>query len=89
MRIMTDIDSRTAREGQQFAVATIDDVFVGDQLVLPKYSPGRGTVIVARRARMFWRRGRLQIEINSIAAPDGAVVTVVLPESSSGISPLP
>src|SRR5579862_8503725 len=82
VRILADIDSRSAREGQQFTVASIDDVYVGDQVVLPKYSIGRGTVIVARKARIFWRRGRLQVEINSIEAPDGSTVPVVLPGDS-------
>src|SRR5579863_3851312 len=84
VRILSDLSSRSARAGQSFSVSTIDDVFVDGVLVVPKSSLGRGSIVVARRARSFWRRGRLQLAIMSIFAPDGTVIPVVLPGGAGG-----
>jgi hypothetical protein len=84
VRILSDISSRSARAGQSFSVSTVDDVYVDGVLVIPKSSLGRGSIVAARRARSFWRRGRLQITVTSIFAPDGTIIAVVLPDSGGG-----
>jgi hypothetical protein len=84
VRILSDLSSRSVRVGQLFSVATVDDVYVDGLLVVPKSSLGRGSIVAARRARSFWRRGRLQLTITSIFAPDGTVIPVVLPGGAGG-----
>jgi hypothetical protein len=84
VRILSDLSSRSARAGQSFSVATVDDVYVDGVLVVPKSSLGRGSIVTARRARSFWRRGRLQVTITSIIAPDGTIIPVVLPGGAGG-----
>ncbi|HLJ84211.1 MAG TPA: hypothetical protein VKT51_08590 [Candidatus Eremiobacteraceae bacterium] len=84
VRILSDLSSRSARAGQSFGVSTIDDVYVDGVLVVPKNSLGKGSIVAARRARSFWRRGRLQLTIASIVAPDGTVIPVVLPGGAGG-----
>ena len=88
VRVLADLNSRTARDGEEFRVATVDDVLVGGVLVLPKDSPGKGSVVGVRRARSFWRRGRLQIAVGVVFAPDDTPVPVVLPNGSPGITPI-
>jgi hypothetical protein len=84
VRILSDLSSRSVRAGQSFSVSTVDDVYVDGVLVVPKSSLGRGSISTARRARSFWRRGRLQLTITSIFAPDGTVIPVVLPGGAGG-----
>ncbi len=88
VRILSDLNSRNARAGQSFSVAAVDDVYAGDMLVVPKNSLGRGSIVAVRKAKSFWRRGRLQIAITSIFAPDGTVIPVVLPNGTGGVAPV-
>ena len=71
-----DLGSRTSAVGDTFAVTTADDVAVCGKLMLPKGSPGYGTVTHVKRAGMFHAGGELAFSVDRLVASDGTIVPV-------------
>ncbi len=79
VRLVTDVGSRTRDVGDVFAVETVSDYTVGGALVLPKGSPGYGTVTEARHAAGGHVNGELTIVIKSLTEPGGGELLVNVP----------
>jgi hypothetical protein len=74
--IAQDIGSRISREGDTFAVTTQAAYYVGHALVLPKGSPGYGTITHIKGAGHFFIRGQLAFTVVRLIAPDGTSIPV-------------
>jgi hypothetical protein len=79
VRFVTDVGSRTRTMGAVFAVETVTDYTVGGALVLPKGSPGYGTVTGVRHAAGGHVNGELTIAIKSLTEPGGGDLLVSVP----------
>jgi hypothetical protein len=75
--ILSDIGSRVSKQGDTFAVMTTDDYVVGGKLVLPKGSPGYGTITHLKPAGNWRANGELRFEINRLTAPDGSTFVTI------------
>ena len=71
-----DIGSRNSREGDRFAVVTTADYAVDGRVVLPKGSPGYGTITHIRGARRFHSGGEMTFTLDRLIAPGGGTVAV-------------
>ncbi len=74
--LQQDIGSRISREGDTFAVTTLDDYAVRGNLVLPKGSPGYGVITHLKGAERFHAGGELTFTVTRLIAPDGTPVNV-------------
>lgn len=79
VRFVTDVGSRTRNMGAIFGVETVSDYTVGGALVLPKGSPGYGTVVGVRHAAGGHVNGELTIVIKSLTEPGGGELLVGVP----------
>ncbi|HEY4442227.1 MAG TPA: hypothetical protein VGN14_17335 [Candidatus Elarobacter sp.] len=69
--IQSDIGSRTSNDGDAFAVVTTADYYVAGKLVLPKGSPGYGTITHVKRAGSFHAGGELTFTVKRFIMPGG------------------
>ena len=72
--LQSDIGSRVSQNGGTFAVLTAEDYLVDGMLVLPKGSPGYGTITDVRRAANGRVPGSIAFEVTRLIAPSGAVI---------------
>jgi hypothetical protein len=75
--ILSDIGSRVSKQGDTFAVVTADDYLVGGKLILPKGSPGYGTITHLKGAGAYHAPGELRFEVNKLTAPDGSTFATI------------
>ncbi|HEY2346824.1 MAG TPA: hypothetical protein VGH80_13270 [Xanthomonadaceae bacterium] len=73
VQTLDTMSSATAKLGDRFAVRVATDVRVGDRIVIPAGSPGKGTVIFARTHGPSGRAGALDLRIDEIDLPSGAI----------------
>jgi hypothetical protein len=71
VRLLSAIGSRISNEGDTFAIETTSDYYSEGKLVLPKGTPGYGTVTHVKRAGMFHSGGELSIAVKRLVAPNG------------------
>jgi hypothetical protein len=71
VRLLSNIGSRISNEGDTFAVETVSDYYSQGRLILPKGTPGYGTVTHVKRAGLFHSGGELSIAVNRLVAPNG------------------
>ncbi|HEX3551177.1 MAG TPA: hypothetical protein VHT53_12410 [Candidatus Elarobacter sp.] len=76
VELQQDIGSRVSSEGDTFAVVTAADYYVRGSLVLPKGSPGYGTITHVKRAGSFHAGGEMTFTVKRLVAPDGTDVAV-------------
>lgn len=74
--LLANISSSGSREGDAFAVITLQDYYVRGQLVLPKGSPGYGVVTKAKRPGAFHSNGELSFVVTRLIAPDETPISV-------------
>lgn len=70
VRLLSNIGSRISNEGDTFAVETISDYYFQGKLILPKGTPGYGTVTHVKRAGSFHSGGELKIALAKLIAPN-------------------
>jgi len=74
---LSDVGSRISKQGDTFAVVTADDYLVNGKLILPKGSPGYGTITHLKGAGAYHSNGELRFEVNRITAPDGSTFATI------------
>ena len=74
--LQQDIGSRISTEGDTFAVVTMEDYHVNGRLILPKGSPGYGTLMHIKRAGHFHAGGEMTFTVERLVAPDGTAIGV-------------
>ena len=78
IKMVTALDTRTARAGDEVLFQAADDVTVGDALVIPKGALGIGKVTKVEHSKNFGRDAKLEVAFNSISAVDGSKITTIL-----------
>jgi hypothetical protein len=84
LRLKRDISSADAQEGDTIDFEVVEEVKVGDVVVIPKGSPAVGTVTDVQAARRMGRGGKLDIQIDSVALADGEKATLWAVKERSG-----
>lgn len=74
--IQSDIGSRISQEGDTFAVVTASDYYYKGKLLLPKGSPGYGTITHLKRAGSFHAGGELNFTVKRLVTPSGGDILV-------------
>ena len=73
VRTLDAMASATATTGQKFAVEVAADVIVDGVVRVPAGTRGQGTVVFARKKGTSGRPGALDLRVDSIDAPGGAL----------------
>jgi hypothetical protein len=71
MRINRTISSADAHEGDKVDFETLDDVKLGESIIVPKGSTAIGTVTAAQSKRRLARGGKLAMNIDYVRLPSG------------------
>jgi hypothetical protein len=84
VRLLTALDSGTAKIGEPVEAVTAAPLFSGDhKLLLPEGTRLAGTVAVAKRARSFHRAGQLRFNFQKVDLPS-EVANLRQPPAESG-----
>lgn len=83
--IQNDIGSRHSRDGDRFAVKTVDDFYYHGHLILPRGSAGYGFVTHVKGARRFHRSGEFAFTVTRLLTPSlrNLWVTTVTPTAGA------
>ena len=76
IRLKQDLSSADAKEGDNIDFEVVEEVKVGDVVVIPKGSPAVGSVTDVQAARRMGRGGKLDIQIDSVTLADGEKATL-------------
>ncbi len=76
LRFKRDLSSADAKEGDTIDFEVVEEVKVGDVVVIPKGSPAVGSVTDVQAARRMGRGGKLDIQIDSVTLADGEKATL-------------
>jgi hypothetical protein len=76
LRLKRDLSSADAKEGDTIDFEVVEEVKVGDVVVIPKGSPAVGSVTDVQAARRMGRGGKLDIQIDSVTLGDGEKATL-------------
>jgi hypothetical protein len=79
-----EISSKTAAEGDPLTFKVVDDVKVGDRVVIAKGTLVKGVVSQAKKAGMMGRGGSLGVRIESTTATDGQIIKLRSSKSKEG-----
>ena len=74
--LLSNLETRTAREGDTFAVQTVADYANGGNLILPKGSPGYGVITHIKHAGTFRTDAELGFTVMRLVTPAGNDVFV-------------
>lgn len=74
VRLMEDVSSATAKEGDILAFEVMEDIVVDGKLLVKQGTPARGTVITAQAKRRMGRSGNLSYAVTETKAVDNSVV---------------
>ena len=84
LRLKRDLSSADAKEGDNIDFEVVEEVKVGDVVVIPKGSPAMGSVTDVQAARRMGRGGKLDIQIDSVTLADGEKATLWAVKERSG-----
>ena len=76
LRLKRDVSSANAKPGDNIEFEVVEEVKVGDLVVIPKGNTAAGTVTDVQAARRMGRRGKLDIELDSVTLADGEKATL-------------
>jgi hypothetical protein len=76
LRLTQNVSSANAKAGDKVDFEVVDEVKLGDVIVIRKGSPAVGTVTAARSAKRMHRKGSVSIEIDSVMLADGEKATL-------------
>jgi hypothetical protein len=71
LKLMETISSATAMAGQVVSFEVLDDVRVGEILVIAEGAPAWGTIVEAERKKSLGRGGKLAFRLDYVKAVDG------------------
>lgn len=78
IKLTQALDSKTARAGDKVNFQTVDNLYVGSTLVIPKGAIGYGSVEKVDQAQNFGRDAQIKINFQRIVGMDGTSVNVYL-----------
>ena len=74
LKLMETLDSRKVQEGATVSFEVLDDVRIGEALVVAEGAPAWGTVTEAEGGRMLGRAGKLKIRVDYVKAVDNTKI---------------
>lgn len=74
VRLSEAVNSKLHKEGHVFRVSVAQDVMLGNYLVIPKGTPGTGTIIYRTGKGAFGKSAKMEIDIRSIDLPNGRTI---------------
>lgn len=80
------VSSKTAKVGDAVKLQVLDDVKVGDLVIIPARAPAIGSITDAKAAGMAWHSGQLAIRIESVQLINQQTMSLEL-ASSIGAGP--
>lgn len=84
VRLLEEVSSSRASEGDILAFEVMEDVVVDGQLLITQGTPARGTVVQAQARRRMGRAGRLSYAVTETRAHDNRVVRLRATREGSG-----
>ena len=84
LRLLNELDSRTAKDGDEIPFDVVNDVVIGGITVLLRGSPATGVVTQSARSKTMGRAGKLSFIINDIQLRNRSKVPVRAFNRSSG-----
>jgi hypothetical protein len=84
VRLLQPISSQSAEEGQAIALETVEEVRVGDEVVVRRMAAAEGRIVRADPRHGFGRRGKLALTIDRVEAVDGSTVPLGTESSFRG-----
>lgn len=70
------LNSKQVKPGQEVHFCVAEDLNLGGRVVLPRGTPALGRVATAQAAAKGSQQGELAIEVSSLTAPDGKVLSL-------------
>jgi hypothetical protein len=86
LRLKQDVSSAGAKTGDVVDFEVLEDVKVGEAVVIPRGNPAIGTVTAVLSARRMGRAGKLNIELDYVRLADGQKATLRAVEEMKGES---
>ncbi len=74
IKLMQALDSKTTRPGDKVTIQAVDNLYVGNALVIPKGAVGYGIVQDVDQAKNFGRDAKIKVEFERILGMDGTSV---------------
>jgi hypothetical protein len=88
-RLITPLDSSTTKPGQQVDAVLSEPLFSSDhKLVLPEGTRLSGSVVMAQKARLFHRTGKLRFNFQNVDLPEEAAQLKFPAPESAGAPPV-
>lgn len=84
LKLMEPVNSGTAQAGQVISFEVLDDVRVGEQLVIAEGAAAWGTIVEAEAGRRMGRAGKLAFRLDYVKAVDGSKVPLRATSVSQG-----
>ncbi|MDF2927769.1 MAG: hypothetical protein K0Q75_7 [Anaerospora sp.] len=78
IKMVTPLDTRQNREGDNFTFQASEDVYVNGVLVIAKGAVGEGKILKVQQARNFGRDAKLDLSFDTLQAFDGTEVQTIL-----------
>nr|WP_092071471.1 hypothetical protein [Dendrosporobacter quercicolus]NSL49349.1 hypothetical protein [Dendrosporobacter quercicolus DSM 1736]SDM26608.1 hypothetical protein SAMN04488502_103100 [Dendrosporobacter quercicolus] len=82
--LMDTLDSKTCSAGDKFSFKILHHVIIAGNLVIAKGTVGEGVIKSVKKAGLFGKGGRIELEATSIKTRNGIEVPVILRKKSDG-----
>lgn len=82
--LMDTLDSNTCSAGDKFSFKLLHHVIIAGNLVIAKGTVGEGVIKSVKKAGLFGKGGRIELEATSIKTRNGIEVPVLLRKKSNG-----
>ena len=80
IKMMQELNSKTARAGDKVSFQAEDNLYVGNTLVIPKGAIGYGVIEKVDQAQNFGRDAKIKVDFQRLLGMDGTSVNVYLGE---------
>jgi hypothetical protein len=84
LRLKRDISSADAKEGDTIDFEVVEEVTVGNIVVIPKGNAAMGSVTDVQAARRMGRGGKLDIQLDAVTLADGEKATLWAVQERTG-----
>lgn len=78
VQLAQDLNGKVAQVGEKVRFTVVDNITMGNVLLISKGSIGNGKISKVSRAQNFGRDGKIEINFESVISLDGTVVPVFL-----------
>ena len=71
LRLSQEVSSKRMKEGETFRVSLAQDVMIGNYVVLPRGTPGKGYISYRTGKGAFGKSAKMEITMRSLDLPNG------------------